>query len=829
MVRPVARFGLLIGMFAFALPGVIGADKPTKAEIAKHGKAATAFVETPSRSTGTAFCVHPSGLFITNEHVIRGSEKAEITLVLNPALETQRTLKAKVVRIDKDTDLALLRVEGAKDLPSLSLGSIEGVTELADVIAFGFPLGKALSPNQKDAPAISVNTGTVTSLRYKDKQLQFLQIDVAVTFGNSGGPVLDMNGKVIGVVVSGIGGGGKGINQAIPVSKLERFLTKPDIAFTPPTINAGELGKPHEFKAGVAFFIPNPPKPSLKLILQAGDETPREFPMKVQDGVWVANATPVDKSAASRIEIAARIGTGMITGTTENRIVKVAGKPRRLNSIRRIDIQPKPSVLLVDGTTLAGEVTDLGNVVVNVGGQKIKVDLTKATQISVQVLKVENFTATVVATVDGKEVASVESRLIVRDSSTWTPVDPSSVIITPPTLSEAKVVKKLPEVFTDMAIGCGGRYLIFRMPKLKKLAVFDVNEARVTKYIPLTETDITFTAGLNCIVIGLKKSGKLERWSLTTFELEKSADPPFKEDIKSVVMGYGSNGPLVVNGMFLDLNTFQQLPILDGNAHERVWDPDARPIPSADGTVFGMWGTNSVTYVTEGNVVRRYEEGGLGHAIPGPDGRDVFTSRGIVTRSIKRPDSDDANYGFCLPALRGQYFLSIKPEVGGKGGGFTIYLRGLKQPIAKLENVDHGLFFDSAGGDAYHIWRRVYFVPDAKVIIVLPMSNDRVVMYEFDAEAALEKSDLKYLLVTSRPPSEVQAGKTLTYKLAVKSKSGGVMISLDSGPKGMTLSPEGTITWAVPADATGEQAVVLTVKDKSGEEVFHTFTLKVWK
>src|SRR5206468_3772509 len=125
------------GLLALTLPAS-AQEKLTKVEIGKRGKAATAFVEVPKVSTGTAFCIHPSGLFITNEHVVAGA-KGEITLVLNPSLEDQRVLKAKVVRTDKSLDLALLRVEGAKGLPSLTLGSMKGVAELSDVVACGFP------------------------------------------------------------------------------------------------------------------------------------------------------------------------------------------------------------------------------------------------------------------------------------------------------------------------------------------------------------------------------------------------------------------------------------------------------------------------------------------------------------------------------------------------------------------------------------------------------------------------------------------------------------------------------------------------------------------
>src|SRR6185436_6636256 len=63
--------------------------KPTKVEIGKRGKAATAFVEVPGRGSGTAFSVHPSGLFITNEHVVRGIETGDVTLVLDPTLTSQ--------------------------------------------------------------------------------------------------------------------------------------------------------------------------------------------------------------------------------------------------------------------------------------------------------------------------------------------------------------------------------------------------------------------------------------------------------------------------------------------------------------------------------------------------------------------------------------------------------------------------------------------------------------------------------------------------------------------------------------------------------------------
>lgn len=835
MFRLLACAGLLSGMFVFALPPDArgDGDKLPKVEIGKRGKAATALVEVKG-ATGTAFCVHSSGLFVTNEHVVRGTGGDDVILVLNPSLENQKILKAKVVRMDKATDLALLRATDAADLPSLSLGVVDGVAELAEVVACGFPLGKALAIDKKEYPAVSVNAGSVTSLRQKGGQLQSIQIDVSLTFGNSGGPVLDETGKVIGVVVSGRPG--TGINQAIPVNLLDNFLKTPDVSFTTPELTRANLEQPVEFKAKVVSFMPKAPEPALKLILQAGDQVAREYPMKKLDGFWVATAAPAAKAAA-RVELSVQFATANVTGTTDDVVFKVGGKPMRLSGVRRIEFKSKPSVLLADGrTSVEGEIAGLGSVEIDLAGQKVKLDLAKATQLIVQAgPEINSVIATVVATVEGKEVARVESRMLVREATKLEPADPSSVVILPPAIEDDKIAKKLADTFDDVVVGGGGRYLIFHLPKLKKLAVFDVNEARVTKYISLAEDDITFTAGLDSVVIGLKQANKLERWSLTTFELEKSAAPPFNENITGVLMGHASNGPLVANGFFLDLGSFKKLPVLSDKGNERPLGSASGRFASGDGTVFGSWKSNqspveAITFVYEGGVVKRYEGGELMHVIPGPDGRSVYTAKGVVSPTLSRGDAYDSTYGYCLPALRGDYFLSLSPAQAGKGGGFMVYLRGLKQPVAKLDKAEHGVTFDGWDRERFGPWKRVYFVPDANVIAVLPASNDQVVLMKFDANAALEKSGLDYLIATSQPLPEVKAGTKFTYPIKVKAKDKKVTFQLDSGPKGMAVSADGVVTWSVPVDALeGKHDVILTVRTESGREMFHTFVVKVLK
>jgi hypothetical protein len=94
--------------------------------------------------------------------------------------------------------------------------------------------------------------------------------------------------------------------------------------------------------------------------------------------------------------------------------------------------------------------------------------------------------------------------MLVREAITLAPADPSTVKITPPALEEDKVVKHHPACSMIVVFGGGVRYLIFHLPKLKRLAIFDAIEARVTKYFSVSEdTKNRYAASLNSVAGGL--------------------------------------------------------------------------------------------------------------------------------------------------------------------------------------------------------------------------------------------------------------------------------------------------------------------------------------
>lgn len=159
----------------------------------------------PITSLGSGFIIDPSGLVVTNNHVIADAD--EITVVLND----NSRLKAKIIGRDPKTDLALLKVENGESLPFVEFGDSDGARVGDWVIAIGNPFGLG---NTVTAGILSARGRDINAGPYDD----FLQTDAPINRGNSGGPMFDMNGKVIGVntLIYSPSGGSVGIGFATP-------------------------------------------------------------------------------------------------------------------------------------------------------------------------------------------------------------------------------------------------------------------------------------------------------------------------------------------------------------------------------------------------------------------------------------------------------------------------------------------------------------------------------------------------------------------------------------------------------------------------------------
>lgn len=242
------------GAAAPAAPAAGRAARPSRAPsgaaldpaVLARARAATIFVQVRNVScldaaeadadegSGTGFFVSPDGRVATGWHVVvpvKGRESDAgpgvparpdgIKVIVRSGERDQRVFPARLLAADKDADLALLKVE-ARDCQWLPLGEPSELVETAPVWVLGYPLGRAFSVLQR-GPGLSVNSGHVSSLRRDDRGgLERVQFDAAVLPGNSGGPLISPDGRVLGVAVIALGT--SRVNFAVPVGKLRRLL-----------------------------------------------------------------------------------------------------------------------------------------------------------------------------------------------------------------------------------------------------------------------------------------------------------------------------------------------------------------------------------------------------------------------------------------------------------------------------------------------------------------------------------------------------------------------------------------------------------------------------
>jgi serine protease Do len=203
-----ARFNTLLADLAEQLrPGLVHVRVSRAAEKKKDDDESPG---EPRRSSGSGFVIDPSGLVVTNAHVVDGAESLQVRLA------DGRRFAGKVIGKDSRVDLALVKVDGATELTVLPLGDSNRVRVGEFVLALGHPFGLEQSVSfgivsRKGAPLTIAAPG-----------FDFLQTDAAINPGNSGGPLVNMAGEVVGVNSMAARNGSIGF--AIPVNLVKLLL-----------------------------------------------------------------------------------------------------------------------------------------------------------------------------------------------------------------------------------------------------------------------------------------------------------------------------------------------------------------------------------------------------------------------------------------------------------------------------------------------------------------------------------------------------------------------------------------------------------------------------
>jgi serine protease Do len=167
------------------------------------------------RGQGSGFIVDPDGYIVTNDHVV--DDAAEVSVVLNDGARYQ----AKAIGRDPKTDLALLKIEAGRPLPFVELAGTDQARVGDWVLAVGNPFGLGGSVS---AGIISARGRDIHSGPYDD----YIQIDAPINQGNSGGPLFDASGRVVGIntAIYSPSGGNVGIGFAIPAATAQKVIEK---------------------------------------------------------------------------------------------------------------------------------------------------------------------------------------------------------------------------------------------------------------------------------------------------------------------------------------------------------------------------------------------------------------------------------------------------------------------------------------------------------------------------------------------------------------------------------------------------------------------------
>src|SRR5215467_946245 len=167
------------------------------------------------RSLGSGVIVDPSGLVVTNHHVIEGADEVKVSLA------DKRELAADVVLRDARSDMAVLRLKDNERFPAIDLGDSDALQVGDVVLAIGNPFAVGQTVTHGIVSAVARTQVGITDYQF------FIQTDAAINPGNSGGALVDLNGKLVGIntAIYSRTGGSIGIGFAIPVNMVRVVVT----------------------------------------------------------------------------------------------------------------------------------------------------------------------------------------------------------------------------------------------------------------------------------------------------------------------------------------------------------------------------------------------------------------------------------------------------------------------------------------------------------------------------------------------------------------------------------------------------------------------------
>ncbi|MGV2340677.1 MAG UNVERIFIED_CONTAM: formylglycine-generating enzyme family protein [Planctomycetaceae bacterium] len=402
------------------------------------------------------------------------------------------------------------------------------------------------------------------------------------------------------------------------------------------------------------------------------------------------------------------------------------------------------------------------------------------------------------------------------------------------------VIVRLNEPWSHFSVGGSGRYFIFHQPNAGSLVVVDIVSGSVVHELKPVLNDVLFTAGSEALFVARPSQGTLERIDLKAFTRERLSSLPVASPPYALKIGTNAVSPL-----FLACES--DACLIDGRTLERIGDSiGARGLYgyefqlSADGqTALGLVsGLSPVSWqrmiVGEPGTQAVGSTSNHGKSWSGPtaDGNLILIKSQECDRNLRRIAMGLFAKDRLLPTVDSRYFLAVQFGTGNVqcqicnvADRRTVYtLRNFEDMAVTGDPDEQQAIRNRLETDRDSSF---WLLPDLKSFVTLNWDRQRMTIYPFDLEKALQTQGAPWLYVTSIPPLNAVRGSTLSHQFRALSSFDQVEYSLESPVEGMSLSLSGELTWKVPVGFEQDSVRILIRAKSNNSEAFAQFELTV--
>ena len=696
-------------------------------------KKMTVFVKSDfgfEENQGSGFLVRVEnniGYVVTNDHVVRGNPRMRqfdrpgqparpgwrirpqrTSVVFNSGAPEERTLPCQIVATDDRHDLALLKITGAALPQPIDLTQPADLRETLPIFVLGFPFGQDLANGRN--PSITIGKSSVSGFHYDQAhRLERVQVQGGLNPGNSGGPVVDARGRLVGVAVSGLKG--TEIGFVIPPQDVLDLLHRKNyrINVAASSFNGGDTNI--EFQVELLDLLEGVKE--VKVLYLTGQELPPEA-TRTTNGRY-----PMLPNAR---ELILTSNGGKYTG-------RVQVRPGEL-----VKNQLPYQVVYTtgNGQTLCNAPQNFN---VGFGGVAATPPMGPNPNQNPQQNPNPN---------PNPAPAVNPPRNLPPSQPAEPPITPAPPWMPP----ETTVTFEGPA--TQVAVGGAGRFLIVHMSSVHKLAIFDVKQKKFVKTLTLDDDQVMFAAGKSLLILALPKTGVFERWNLNTLQREAEIPSPGISGIKALAMGNATDDLLLtfvpggspnMGVQLIDPKTFKsssyQIESIPNQPFGLKYVPEHASVTmSANAQTIVVRGQFVWSSLIRDGMKYRAFTFGADSPLPSPDGNLIITHGQVLSADGKAITPKRGGHGravWCIPAVQGDYYVSfneVKPPNSSSHLKVMIHKGSSVESFATLPRNDSMIeLIDWTFGQPKALERHVFALPEDKLLVYIPPKNDRIDLF----------------------------------------------------------------------------------------------------